>query len=329
MKTVLITGATGLIGANIAKQLIRRGDRARAIVRKPDAPDGKALRALGVEIVQGDITDLKLVQKAAEGIDAVAHCAALRGIPGATVENSVQPNVIGTINTLTAAWNAGNLPVVQLLTSTFFESWDTAITEASALDKNFRNTDPYSLTKRLAYAEGYVRQKEGQDIRFMLPGAGYGTTPCFENGMFHPSFNSRIQLGIRGELNAQMPMPVPWVFADDCAWVCIAALDKGVAGERYMAFGRQQDVGTIAGVCNLACEMAGSRHRVEEVPKAKLDDPEILAKYGPTMTSLGKRNYPNPLFDTAFTQQRLGYQPTPLAKGLETTIAWMRENRTI
>ena len=113
MKTVLVTGATGLIGANICEQLIKQGDRVRTIARKPMAPDGLALRDLGVEVLPGDITDLACVHKATEGVDGVIHSAALRGLPGATLELSVGPNVVGTINTLTAAYSAGGIPVVQ------------------------------------------------------------------------------------------------------------------------------------------------------------------------------------------------------------------------
>jgi dihydroflavonol-4-reductase len=329
MKTVLVTGATGLIGANICEQLNKKGDRVRTIARKPAAPDGLALRELGVEVVPGDITDLACVQKATEDVDGVIHCAALRGLPGATVELSFGPNVVGTINTLTAAYSAGGIPVVQVLTSTYFDMWDKSLTESSPVDMMFRNTDPYSLTKRLAFLEGMQRVAQGQDIRFMLPGGGYGPSPCLENGMFHPSFNSRIAGAIRGGMDPQIPLPVPFVLADDCAWVCIAALEKGAKGERYMAMGRQQDIDTIANSCSRACELAGVAHRVEEVPKARLDDPAILAKYGPTMTSLGKRNYPKPFFDSSFTEKRLGYVPTPLDQGLAVTIDWMRRNKVI
>src|SRR5476649_403584 len=102
-KTVLITGATGLIGSCACEQLIKKGDRARAIVRSPDAPDAKALRTLGVEIIPGDITDLKCVREAMKGADGVIHSAALRGLPGATVDKSFGPNTLGSIHLLTAA----------------------------------------------------------------------------------------------------------------------------------------------------------------------------------------------------------------------------------
>ena len=327
-KTVLVTGATGLIGSRICGQLIRKGDKVRAIVRKPASPDGLALQAMGVELLAGDITDLKGVRQAAEGTDGVIHSAALRGLPTATIDVSLAPNVLGTINVLTAAHSLG-VPVVQLLTSTFFDMWDKPLTEFSTVDLMFRNTDPYSVTKRLAFVEGLARVAAGQDIRFMLPGGGYGPSDCLENGMFRPSFNDRIAAAIRGGMDPQMPLPVPFVLADDCAFVCIAALEKGAKGERYMAMGRQQDIDTIANVCSRACEMAGVPHRVAEVPKARLDDPAIVAKYGVTMTTLGKRDYPKPFFDSSFTQKRLDYVPTPLDQGLQVTIDWMCRNKII
>jgi nucleoside-diphosphate-sugar epimerase len=326
MRTVLVTGATGMIGANVCQRLTGQGDQVRAIARKPEGPDAISLRELGVEVVPGDITDLDCVQRAAQGVDGVIHTAALRGVPGATMANSLPPNVIGTINVLTASLMAGGPPVVQLLTSTFFNMWDAPQSEVMPLDLLFRNKDPYSVTKRLAYLEGFARVDAGQDIRFMLPGAAYGPSPCLENAMLHPNFNTRLVSAIRGEVDPRMPMLVPYVLADDCAYVCIAALDKGIKGERYIAMGRQQDVDTIANICNLACQIAGVPHRSEEVPRDQLDDPDVVAKYGTTMTSMAKASYPQPYFDSGVTQQRLGYVPTPLNEGLVITIDWMRRH---
>lgn len=326
MKTVLVTGATGMIGSNVCKQLIDQGDRVRAIVRRPEAPDALALGALGVDVYPGDIADLDAVLRATEGTDGVIHSAALRGVPGATIANSLPPNVIGTINVLTAAWMAGGPPVVQLLTSTFFNTWDAPRTEVSPLDLLFRNKDPYSVTKRLAYLEGFARVAAGQDIRFMSPGAAYGPSPCLDNAMLHPNFNTHIAEAIRGDVDPQMPMLVPYVLADDCAYVCIAALEKGVSGERYLAMGRAEDVDTIAHILNEACEVAGVAHRTAEVSRDQLDDPATVAKYGTTMISLAKAAYPQPYVDSRVTEAQLGYVPTPLREGLAVTIEWMRRH---
>jgi len=51
VSTILVTGATGLTGANVCEQLIARGDGVCALVRNPD--EAAALAAIGVDLVQG------------------------------------------------------------------------------------------------------------------------------------------------------------------------------------------------------------------------------------------------------------------------------------
>ena len=82
MKTVLVTGATGMIGANVCERLIKQGDQVRAIARKPEAPDAIALRALGVDVRSGDITDLDCVSKPAKTSMASSTPLPFAGCPG-------------------------------------------------------------------------------------------------------------------------------------------------------------------------------------------------------------------------------------------------------
>ena len=329
MKMVLVTGGTGLIGSSICAQLVKQGDKVRTLLRNPQSQDAQKLAATGIEILPGDISDLESVQKATQSADGVIHCAAMLGRPGASLEEGLSSNVVGSINVLTAAVSNGGIPVVQLLTSTFFDMWEKTLTEFSPLDLMFRNTDPYSVTKRLAYVEGVARVGADQDIRFMIPGAAFGPSVCVEKAMIRPSFNDRIASSIGGEMKEQIPLQVPFTFVNDCAYVCVAALERGAKGERYIAMGRQEDMGTISASCNRACELAGVPYRVYDVPRASLDDPAVVKKYGVTMTTLGKRNYPTPFFDTSFTEKRLGYVPTPLDEGLKITIDWMRRHTII
>lgn len=73
----LITGATGLLGSHVAEALIARGEHVRALVR-PGA-DAAHLRALGVELAEGDLDDPPSLPRAVEGADVVYHCAARVG----------------------------------------------------------------------------------------------------------------------------------------------------------------------------------------------------------------------------------------------------------
>ncbi len=75
---VLVTGATGRIGANLSRALLSRGYRIRAIVL-PGDPGCRKLDGLGVEIVQADLRDAPAVAEACQGVDAICHLAALMG----------------------------------------------------------------------------------------------------------------------------------------------------------------------------------------------------------------------------------------------------------
>ncbi|MBV6699157.1 condensation domain-containing protein [Kitasatospora aureofaciens] len=70
--TVLVTGATGGVGAAVLQELIALGRPVRALVR----PESAHLAALnGVEVAEGDLADLDSLRRAVEGADAVIHAA--------------------------------------------------------------------------------------------------------------------------------------------------------------------------------------------------------------------------------------------------------------
>ncbi|HEX7829385.1 MAG TPA: NmrA/HSCARG family protein [Thermoanaerobaculia bacterium] len=72
MKTILVFGATGAQGGSVARNLISRGKfNVRVITRKPDSDSANALRALGAEVVQGDLDDPASLTAALEGVYGV------------------------------------------------------------------------------------------------------------------------------------------------------------------------------------------------------------------------------------------------------------------
>lgn len=328
-KRVLVTGITGLIGASIGRMLLEKGYSVRGIVRNPNSKDSKAIAATGVELVAGDISDLDSVLAAMANCNAVIHSAAMLGGPTQTLTEGFSANTIGSMNVLAAAARLGVAPVVQLLTTTYFDMWTETLTEHSPIDLKSLNTDPYSLTKRFAFMEGDARARAGQDVRFVIPGGAFGPSPAIDRAFIMPSFNERIAAAVRREFDEMVDFPIPWVYVDDVAWVSVAALEHGARGERYIAHGRPEDVSGIPGFCNAACEIAGIDHRIRAVPKERLDDPAIRTKYGDSLASLGKTSFPKPWSDSSFTQKRLGYKPSAMRDGIATTLDWMRREHLI
>jgi len=99
---VLVTGGGGFLGSAICRQLLARGDEVIAYQRS--AAD--ELKKLGVEVVQGDITDMDLLSKASLEADAIIHTAAKAGL-SVNYDDYFAPNVTGTQNVLSVCRSNG------------------------------------------------------------------------------------------------------------------------------------------------------------------------------------------------------------------------------
>lgn len=77
---VLLTGGSGFVGGALARYLVEGGDSVRALVRSKSRTD--ALRALGVQLVQGDLETGEGLDTALEGIELVQHLAGVTKAKG-------------------------------------------------------------------------------------------------------------------------------------------------------------------------------------------------------------------------------------------------------
>lgn len=97
-----MTGAGGFLGRYIVEQLVARGGKVRALVRR-NMPE---LDALGVECVHGDIRDFEDVKRACRDVGVVYHTAAVAGIWGPW-RHFYDANVLGTKNVISGCCHAG------------------------------------------------------------------------------------------------------------------------------------------------------------------------------------------------------------------------------
>lgn len=109
---VLVTGGAGFIGPHLVNALVERGLLVRAIdnfaTGKPEKVNP------GAELVGADIRDLDAIRPAFNGIDCVYHVAAMPRVP-LSIERPIEThmvNVVGTLNVLVAARDAGVRRVV-------------------------------------------------------------------------------------------------------------------------------------------------------------------------------------------------------------------------
>jgi len=321
--TVLVTGGTGLTGANVCRQLRDRGDEVRAIVRS--LPDAQPLAALGVELVAGDVTDAASVRAAAQGCDGVIHTAALLGGASQELSDFVAVNQHGTANVLDAAAEL-EVRAVVLSTGTFLDTTTGGPLEVAPVLARPSN-DPYTVTKLAAFRDAVARAEAGQDVVIGHPGAIFGTSPVPQRALHPTSFNRVLLAGARGRISRYLSFPVIWVFGEDVARGAIAALDRGVRGERYWFDGRPQDVVSTAECCNRLCAIAGIDHRVEDLDPDG-DTAALEAEFGPTLVAIARDPFAVgrvPRAEVTPTTETLGYDPLPLDDGLDRFVGWLRE----
>ena len=100
---VLIKGAAGRLGGNLTREVLGKGHDVRALVL-PDGPKKSKLEPFDLEVIEGDLRDAALCEKAIEGVDAIIHTANILGPPkGMDNRTFYEINVTGTFNLFEAA----------------------------------------------------------------------------------------------------------------------------------------------------------------------------------------------------------------------------------
>jgi NAD dependent epimerase/dehydratase len=149
-RRVLVTGAGGFIGSHLAERLVELGANVRALVEYNSLGswgwlDESPVRG-DVEVILGDVRDRDSTVVAAAGRDVVFHLAALIAIPWSYDAPAayVETNVVGTLNVLRAAQQAGVERVVHTSTSEVYGTARYApIDEAHPLQAQ----SPYAASK--------------------------------------------------------------------------------------------------------------------------------------------------------------------------------------
>ncbi|MCZ8129702.1 MAG: NAD-dependent epimerase/dehydratase family protein [Steroidobacteraceae bacterium] len=164
-----VTGATGFTGGHLARELRRQGHEVRALVRP--GSDTRQLRALGVQLVEGQLTRRADVVAAVAGCDVAFHVAAVFRTAGHSEDHYREVNVGGTVNVLEAARLAGCELVVHCSTGGVHGH---VAEPPAAEDYRFGPDDVYQQTKVEAEREAQSAIARGQRVTVFRPGAIYG-----------------------------------------------------------------------------------------------------------------------------------------------------------
>jgi len=115
MKTYLVTGGAGFIGSHIATALVERRDRVRVLDNLCTGKHENLSHLAGkIDFIEGDLVNMRDVERAVQGVDVVFHEAALASVPRSVVAplDTNSACVTGTVTLLDAARRSGVRRVV-------------------------------------------------------------------------------------------------------------------------------------------------------------------------------------------------------------------------
>lgn len=168
-RTILVTGATGFTGGNLARRLVGRGDKVRALVR--DAARAESLAADGIDVRVGELTSLEDVIAAARGCEQIHHIAAVFRTAGHPDSHYHDVNVGGTRNVLEAARRLDCERVVHCSTGGVHGH----IASPPATESyRFCPGDVYQRTKLEGELAASAAARRGQRVVIVRPGPIYG-----------------------------------------------------------------------------------------------------------------------------------------------------------
>ncbi len=147
MSIALVTGGAGFIGSHLVERLLEQGRDVRIVDNFSTGRRGNIAHLLeSVDLREIDIRDLDAMRDAAKGVDVIFHEAALASVPRSVDDpvSSNDVNVVGTLNVLVAARDAGVRRVVYASSSSVYG-------EAPELPKvetmRPRPMSPYAVSK--------------------------------------------------------------------------------------------------------------------------------------------------------------------------------------
>lgn len=271
-----VTGATGFLGLHVARRLRERGDEVVALVRTPSK--ATALQELRVEIVEGDLSDTRAIDRGVEGVDAVFHIGAVYkvGIPASERPAMYDANVRGTERVLDAAVAAGAKRIVYVSTGNVYGN-----THGQVVDETYVRPQPpqflsyYDETKYAAHELALDRIAKGAPVVIVQPGGIVGPDDPSELGnMIDQTRTGKLKLRMFPDAGFN------YIYVDDVADGTLLAHDKGRIGESYNLAGPKSTLGELV---DKTAELVGRKPPRITMPVAMM---KLAIPIGPVVGKL-------------------------------------------
>jgi dihydroflavonol-4-reductase len=319
----LVSGATGFVGAAVARALLREGWQVRALARA--GSDRRNLESLALEIAVGDLNDPASLEPAIADCRALFHVAADYRLGARDPEQLYRTNVQGTRNILAAARRAGvGRSVYTSSVATMGIPADgTAGDEATpvALDAMIGH---YKRSKFLAERAVLDEARAGLAVVIVNPSTPVGP------GDVKPTPTGQVVLDAAcGRMPAYVDTGLNIVHVDDVARGHLLAFERGVVGERYILGGKDMTLREILAEISRLVGRDPPRVRLPYgavLPIAYIAEAfsRVSGRSGRVTLEGVRMSRKRMFFSSAKAQRELGYTWRPPVEAFADAVEWFR-----
>src|ERR1700722_19113438 len=321
----LVTGATGFVGAAVARALLAAQWQVRVLARK--GSERRNLKGLAVEVEEGDLADPNSLERAAEGCVGLFHVAADYRLGAPDPSQLYRANVEGTRNVLNAARRAR----VQRVVYTSSVATIGIPADGTPGDEGTPNSlenmiGHYKRSKYLAEEVAREAAREGISVVIFSPSTPVGP------GDLKPTPTGQLVLdAAAGRMPAYVDTGLNIVHVDDVAAGHLLAYERGKSGERYILGGRDMTLREILGVI---AALVGRNPPAVRLPYAVILPlayaAEAFARLSGRETRItvdGIRMARHRMyFSSAKAVRELGYRWRPAQQAIDDAVRWFLQS---
>tara|TARA_R110002072_G_scaffold172042_4_gene325844 strand:+ start:365 stop:1351 length:987 start_codon:yes stop_codon:yes gene_type:complete len=325
---VIVTGANGLLGSNLVRELLQRKHQVIAFIENGKTPI--TLEGLTIQLVYGNILDLPSLKKHFQKADYVIHCAAMTNVWPSRCEKTCEVNIQGTENVIEACLDLKIKRLVYIGTANSF-GFGTE-NDLGNETKKYRSS-VYKLDYMDSKKEAQQRVLKAVKERKLQ---AIVVNPTFMIGPYDsgPSSGEMILSLYRGKVPGYTVGGKNFVNVKDAAFAVVNGLTMGEVGECY-----------ILGNENLTFEEAFKRiSKIIDVKPPRLKLPPVIVKsYGYVSSLIGKifDSKPSVTYELAVISNHVHFYSAEKARrdlclpqnsideGIKDCVNWFKENNIL
>lgn len=326
MTRALVLGATGHIGAHVARALVAHGYHVHAAYRDPRYRF--VLDGLPVTTSQLDVEDAPQLRAAADGCETVFHCAGFYPRFTDRRRDSITRGVNQIVRVFDVLRGSGVKKIV-------YTSSAATVAYVPGRRSTEADAEPWPLTQRKSLYATVKIAMERAVMRYAhdgLPVVIVNPSLCLGEHDAHPFSGRLVLLFAKGWVPVYLESRFNAVYTGDVGQAHVAAAERGIPGERYLVSAHNVTLGDFARLVASQAGVAPPRWRlpyplalagavVTEVAAAVTGTEPLIPRH---LVQLARR--PSGGLDSAKAQRVLGMPQTPLDEAIRRSLAWFRQH---